>query len=125
MTFQTRKGLDFIYWCLALHLHKYGYFYTPEGRSLEVNISNSINTARYSNKLEPVKLTELYQINKVLSIDLPVKLTSDMTHLILAQRFAKLITLRSVWVYDNGKLFLAPQQREEVLFLALRMHKQL
>ena len=44
------------------------------------------------------------QINKVLSIKLPVKLTPDMNHLITSQKFAKLITSRSVWVYDNGKL---------------------
>jgi hypothetical protein len=29
-------------------------------------------------------------------MDLPVKLTPDMNHLVLSQRFAKLITLRSV-----------------------------
>lgn len=70
----------------------------PEGRSLVLEISKSINTARYSNKPDSVKLVELDQINKVLSLDLPVKLTPDMSHLALlrTQRFAKLITLRSV-----------------------------
>ena len=104
MHFQTRKSIDFIYWCLAIHLHKYGYFYTSEGRSLVLNISKSINTARYSNKPNPVKLIGLDEINKILSIDLPIKLTPEMNHLILSQRFAKLISSRSVWVYDNGKL---------------------
>ena len=98
------KSIDFIYWCLAIHLHKYGYFYTSEGRSLVLDISKSINTARYSNKPNPVKLIGLDQINKILSIDLPIKLTPEMNHLILSQRFAKLISSRSVWVYDNGKL---------------------
>lgn len=81
-----------------LRIHKYGYFYMPEGRSLVLEISKSINTARYSNKPDSVKLVELDQINKVLSLDLPVKLTPDMSHLALlrTQRFAKLITLRSV-----------------------------
>jgi hypothetical protein len=104
MNFQTRKGIDFIYWCLVLHLHKYGYFYTSEGRSLALDISKSINTARYSNNPNQVKLIELDQINEVLSIDLPVKLTPEMNHLVLSQRFAKLTTSRLVWVYDNGKL---------------------
>ena len=104
MNFQTRKGIDFIYWCLAIHLHKYGYFYTSEGRSLVLEISKSINKARYSNNPNPVKLIELDQINKVLSIDLPIKLNPEMKHLVLSQRFAKLITSRSVWVYDSGKL---------------------
>ncbi len=61
-----------------------------------LNISKSINTARYSNKPNPVKLIGLDQINKVLSIDLPIKLTPEMNHLILSQRFAKLISSRSV-----------------------------
>jgi hypothetical protein len=26
MSFQTRKSIDFVYWSLALHLHKFGYF---------------------------------------------------------------------------------------------------
>jgi hypothetical protein len=29
MPFQTRKGVDFYYWSIALHLHKLGYFYLP------------------------------------------------------------------------------------------------
>lgn len=104
MKFQSRKSVDFIYWCLAIHLHKYGYFYIPEGKSLVLDISKSINTARYSNKPTSVELVKLDQINKVLSIDLPVKLRPDMNHLVLSQKFAKLVTSRSVWVYDNGKL---------------------
>ena len=100
----SRKSVDFIYWCLAIHLHKYGYFYIPEGKSLVIDISKSINTARYSNKPTSVELVKLDQINKVLSIDLPVRLSPDMNHLVLSQKFAKLVTSRSVWVYDNGKL---------------------
>lgn len=37
MPFQTRKGEDFYYWCLVLHMHKLGYFYLSEGRSLTAN----------------------------------------------------------------------------------------
>ena len=29
MPFQTRKGVDFYLWGIALHLHKLGYFYLP------------------------------------------------------------------------------------------------
>ena len=48
MPFQTRKGEDFHYWCIALHLHKLGYFYLPlakagrhrvQGRNLAYLIS--------------------------------------------------------------------------------------
>lgn len=38
--FQTRKSEDFYYWSLALHLHKFGYFYLPEGLLLFYKISN-------------------------------------------------------------------------------------
>jgi len=31
MPFQTRKGVDFYFWSIALHLHKLGYFYLKEG----------------------------------------------------------------------------------------------
>ena len=104
MSFQTRKNLDFFYWSLALHLFKFGYFYVAEGRSLVKDISNSINTARYSNKNVSNLLPNIDSINKVLSINLPVKLTADMNHLILSQSFARLVTLRQVWIYDNGQL---------------------
>lgn len=58
----------------------------PEGRSLVIDISKSINTARYFNKPNSVKLIELDQINKVLSINLPVKLTPDMNHLVFISK---------------------------------------
>lgn len=74
------------------------------GQRRPINISNSINSARYSNKFNSVKLVELDEINKVLTIDLPIKLTRDMNHLVLSQKFAKLIISRSVWVYENEVL---------------------
>ena len=43
MPFQTRKGEDFCYWCLVLHMHKLGYFYLSEGKSLTANIANYIH----------------------------------------------------------------------------------
>jgi len=47
MPFQTRKGLDFHFWCIVLHLHKLGYFYLQEGRNLAYKISQYINSNRY------------------------------------------------------------------------------
>lgn len=49
LEFQTRKNVDFMYWALVLYMHKFGYFYFPEGRKLAVKISNYINKSRYSN----------------------------------------------------------------------------
>ena len=39
MPFQTRKGEDFYFWCIVLHLHKLGYLYLQEGRNLAYLIS--------------------------------------------------------------------------------------
>lgn len=52
--FQTRKAEDFYFWSLALHLHKLGYFYLPEGRVLIYKISQYVNKGRYSTNLNPV-----------------------------------------------------------------------
>ena len=54
MPFQSRKSIDFYYWCLALYCHKIGHFYTQEGRVLVLTIANFVNKARYSTALVPV-----------------------------------------------------------------------
>lgn len=51
MPFQSRKSLDFYYWCLVLHFHKFGYFYLSEGCKLSYKISNSTNKNRYCTNL--------------------------------------------------------------------------
>lgn len=106
LEFQTRKGEDFYYWCLILHLHKFGYFYTTEGKKLVFQISNYINEGRYStnsNKGE-VSKPDFNTIQKVLNLNLPIKLAPEMLHVDLAKAFAKLIKNRNIWVYDNGVL---------------------
>ena len=47
---------------------------------------------------------DLSNIMNVLSLTLPVMLTSTMSHLQLAQAFSSLVNVRNVWVYDNGRL---------------------
>jgi len=100
LSFQTRKGIDFLYWCLVLH--KYGYFYLDQGRKLTVDIANYINTSRYSNsgKIITEPIIDLNLFKKIL----PVVLTSDMSHLNLAQAFAKFKGPLIIWVYDNKTL---------------------
>ena len=59
MPFQTRKGEDFYYWCLVLHMHKLGYFYLSEGQSLTANIANyihKVNTLTIPKKLLHLQL---------------------------------------------------------------------
>ena len=55
--FQTRKGIDFYYWCIVLYMHKFGYIYLTEGRKLAVAlllINHDI--VHHLNKLIPLLL---------------------------------------------------------------------
>jgi hypothetical protein len=79
LPFQTRKSIDFLYWCFALYLHKYGYFYLAEGRKLTVDIAKYLNTSRYSNSGKNVSVLRKPILNMDLfDIVLPVKLTPLM-----------------------------------------------
>jgi hypothetical protein len=104
MPFQTRKGVDFYFWSIALHLHKLGYFYLKEGFNLVSEIAKYINNGRYSTNINKVSPPSLENVNKVLELTLPVKLTPEMRHVNLAQAFARLVKERKIWVYDNGVL---------------------
>lgn len=104
MPFQTRKGIDFYYWCIVLHMHKFGHYYLAQGKALVVAIANFINKGRYSNNPNRVDAPSLSLIQEVLGLTLPVKLTPQMSHLHLAQAFSRLVTTRTVFIYDNGVL---------------------
>lgn len=104
MPFQTRKGMDFLLWSIVLYMHKMGYFYLAEGRALVVSIASYINAGRYSNAIIKGIPITLDAIQQVLSITLPIVLTSTMLHLHLAQAYGKLVTSRPVYIYDNGTL---------------------
>jgi hypothetical protein len=62
LEFQTRKNVDFMYWALVLYMHKFGYFYLPEGQKLVVKISNYINKSRYSNSGKTLLFLKLNQV---------------------------------------------------------------
>ena len=104
MSFQTRKGVDFHFWCIVLHLHKLGYFYLQEGRNLTYKISQQVNTNRYSTNPNPAQAPSLTEINKVLNLNLPVTLTPSMLHVDLAKAFVSKVKLNAIWVYDNEVL---------------------
>lgn len=63
-----------------------------------------INDNRYTTNKLVAKAPSIEIINEVLNLDLPIKLTSTMNHTHLAQRYARLITNRTVYVYDNDML---------------------
>jgi len=75
-------------------MHKYGYFYLNKGRKLTVDIANYINTSRYSNSGK--KVTKPVINEDLFNTVLPVQLTPIMTHLKLAQAFAKVKGFREV-----------------------------
>lgn len=104
MPFQTRKGIDFYFWCIALYLHKFGYFYLTEGRNLTYKISQYVNSGRYSSNPNPVQTPSLIEINKVLNLNLPVILTPNMSHVDLAKALTSKVKPNAIWVYDNGVL---------------------
>lgn len=104
MPFQTRKAEDFYFWSLALHLHKFGYFYLPEGRILVYKIFQYVNKGRYSTNPNRFIAISLSDINQVLDLKLPVTLKPEMSHTDLAKAFARIFNIQSIWVYDNGIL---------------------
>lgn len=104
MPFQSRKGVDFHYWCIVLHLHKLGYFYLQEGRNLAYLISLYVNNGRYSTNLNPGIAPSFTDIEKVLNLNLPVTLTPSMLHVDLAKAFATKVKPSAIWVYDKGVL---------------------
>jgi hypothetical protein len=90
MPFQTRKGVDFYLWGIALHLHKLVYFYLKEGFNLVSEIAKYINNGRYTTNINKVSPPSIVNINKVLELYLPVALTPEMRHVNLAQALARL-----------------------------------
>jgi hypothetical protein len=107
MPFQTRKGIDFEYWALVLHLHKFGYFYMPEGRALNTAVSRYINRGRYiNNPTGAIQAPSIESINAVLALTPLISLTPEMTHtqLSLAMTSAKGKASYTVWLYDKGQL---------------------
>lgn len=104
MPFQTRKAEDFYLWCITLFFHKLGYFYISEGRVLIYKISLYINKARYSTNVNRATSPSLSYINKVLDINLPVRLEPHMLHVDLAKIYARKFEQHTIWIYDNGKL---------------------
>lgn len=104
MPFQTRKAVDFHYWCIILHFHKFGFFYLPEGKALTAKIASYINDGRYSTNPNKGIAPSIDEIIHLLNLPLSVSLTPEMLHVDLAKAFAKLVNNRNIWVYDNGVL---------------------
>lgn len=102
LEFQTQKIVEFMYWALVLYMHKFGYFYLPEGRKLAVKISNYINKSRYSNSGKNPPIPEINQ--SIFETPLPVNLKPYMSHLEFAKIFSRIQDKNLIWVYDKDIL---------------------
>lgn len=99
--FQSRKSIDFYYWCIVLYMYKFGYIYLEEGHKLGLLISTSINKFRYTtdkNRNLPEVTMELFNKN------LPIQLEPQMSHVELAQKFSKINKNKDIYVYDNNEM---------------------
>lgn len=104
LEFQTRKKVDFIYWCLMLYIHKFGYFYLAQGRQMAMQIAASSNAHRYSTSGENVHVPDLNAIIEFINMQLPVKLQPNQNHTQFARHFVKHMGPQDIWVYDFGTL---------------------
>lgn len=89
MVFFTRKALDYYYWAICVVIHKFGYYYLPQGKKMALQISSGTNKYRYSstNIESETKLPSEDTISKLLEISPPFDITSGLTHFNLARQF--------------------------------------
>jgi hypothetical protein len=88
MPFYTRKNLDYLYWVLSVIIHKFGYYYLPEGKKIALQISSGTNKYRYSSNkahLSQIELPSNESISKLLLQTAPFDVNSGRSHLDLAK----------------------------------------
>ena len=102
-SFYSRKGIDFIIWCLVLHLFIFGYHNLPLGKQVLLNLSNSMNSKRYFSDLSDLIDTDA--IKRLLEIEPPFDIFSGESNFILAKNYALSKGSRkgfNVYIYKNG-----------------------
>lgn len=106
-SFFSRKYLDFKLWRISLLLHKFGYYFLPEGRQLLTDISNNINNNRYSTFINQyfIPFDDLIKrSNIILASNPPFNINSGKTHTELSQNYSKSLVSKTVFIYKNNKL---------------------
>lgn len=108
----TRKKIDFKLWKIALILYKLGYYYTPEGKQLLVDISSCINKSRYSTSCKINNINDF--INKIfirsdkLFAQEPLfNISLNKTHLNFAREISiqqRKLTPKIVFIYKDNQL---------------------
>lgn len=88
MSFNTRKSLDFKYWVISVIMHKYGYYYLPEGKKLALQISSATNKFRYTNSAaNNIELPNEDSISKLLALPAPFDISRGLAHRGLVREF--------------------------------------
>jgi hypothetical protein len=87
MSFNTRKLLDFKYWVISVIMHKYGYYYLPEGKKLALQISSATNKFRYNSTVNNIELPSDDSISKLLALPAPFDISRGLTHFELVREF--------------------------------------
>lgn len=89
MTFETRKAIDYKYWEISVLLHKYGFYYLPDGKQITLQISLKTNKYRYTtaNITNKLVLPNDESISKLLALPAPFNLNSGKSHSQLVKEF--------------------------------------
>jgi hypothetical protein len=88
MSFLTRKALDFHYWVISVKIHKFGYYYLPEGKKIALQISSATNKYRYTTSIaQKIELPSADTISKLLARPAPFDVASGLSHFELARKF--------------------------------------
>lgn len=87
MTFFSRKKIDYLYWVITVIIHKFGYYYLPEGKKIALDISSATNKYRYTtNNSSKVELPNWELISKLLAQTPPFDISSG-SHSELVRKF--------------------------------------
>lgn len=69
-------------------MHKYGYYYLPEGKKLALQISSATNKSRYTNSAaNNIELPNEDSISKLLALPAPFDISRGLAHMELVREF--------------------------------------
>ena len=88
MSFLTRKGLYYHYWVISVIMHKFGYYYLPEGKKIALQISSATNKYRYTTNISnKIELPDYDSISKLLAQTPLFDVASGRSHFDLVREF--------------------------------------
>lgn len=106
VSFFSRKSADYHYWVISVVMHKFGYYYLPEGKKIALQISSGTNKYRYStNDLNKTELPSVDSISRLFAKTPPFDVISGRSHFDLVREFTISKGGRkgfTVYVYVSG-----------------------